>query len=324
MTTGVAAMVGIWQLVGVGDEDGSKGFQVVGKIPYDSSAKLSKVKDYSIRLGDTWYQFNRLEPLGMWLGAVADMKYAVEYADDEEAGFSYQQAALGAFLNNITNKTWAKTFANALELMEGVANGREPNVRRAVAQFSAGEFGKLIPQFVKASARGLEGDDQSFAKEAWEVLDIMGDRSSLWGKQPLKHDLLGRPIKRDAGFSIILNPFTAVKDSDDPVDKEFFRLGFMVKPMAKTLGAGGIDLTVEEYSRMTGLVAKTGLHEVLTALVTDESWATLNDHLKKALLKERITEARTAARGMLLSDPDIARRVSQKSVDAALLLTSED
>jgi hypothetical protein len=322
MTTGVAAMVGFYQWTGVSDSD--SGIQVVGKIPYDSSAKLAGVKDYSIRIGDTWYQFSRLEPMGMWMGAIADMKYAMEYADDPDSAFSYQQAAMGAFLNNVTNKTWAQSFTRILETFEGVATGRQPNVQRATAQLVAGEFGKLIPQFVKATARALEGEGNSFQSEAWEVLDIMGERSSLWGQQPPKFDLLGRPVERDSGLSIVLNPFAAVENSDDPVDKEFFRLGFVMPPMAKTLAGGEVDLTVEEYSKMTGLVADYGLHEVLTSLVTGESWEQLTDPMKTALLKQQVNHARQFARTALLADAEVLRRVTQAKVDAAFLLTGEN
>jgi hypothetical protein len=322
MTSGVAAMTFFYSITGVNDTD--SGVQVVGKIPYDSSAKLSRVKDYSIRIGDTWYQFNRLEPMGMWMGAIADMKYAMEYADDEGSAFSYQQAAMGAFLNNVTNKTWAQSFTRILETFEGVATGRQPSVQRATAQLIAGEFGKLIPQFVKASARALEGDDQSFQSEAWDILDIMGERASLWGQQPPKHDLLGRPVPRDAGLSVVLNPFTHIKDSDDPVDKEFYRLGFVLPPMAKTLAGGSVDLTVEEYSKMTGLVADYGLHQVLTGLVEGESWETLTDPMKVALLKQQVNAARQFARQALLADAEVLRRVTQAKVDAAFLLVDEN
>jgi hypothetical protein len=262
--------------------------------------------------------------MGMWMGAIADMKYAMEYADDEGSAFSYQQAAMGAFLNNITNKTWAQSFTRILETFEGVATGRQPSVERAVAQLVAGEFGKLIPQFVKASARGLEGDDNSFQVEAWSVLDIMGARSSLWGQQPPKHDLLGRPVPRDAGFSIVLNPFSHIKDSDDPVDKEFFRLGFVLPPMAKTLAGGEVDLTPEEYSKMTGLVADYGLHGILTALITGDSWDTLTDPMKTALLKQQVNAARQFARTALLADAEVLKRLTQAKVDAAFLLTDEN
>ena len=323
-TTGVIGLTTFYQWCGVGDKEGDSAVQIVGKIPYDSSAKLAGVKDYSIRFGNHWFQFNRLEPMGMWLGAVADMKYMMEYSDDEENSFSYYQAAMGAFVNNITNKTWAKSFTDLIETIEGVANGRPTTVQRATAKFLAGEFGKLVPQMVKGAARGLEGDDQSFAKEAWSTLDIIGERSTLWGKQPDKHDLLGRMIPRDAGFSILMNPFTHIEHSDDPVDQEFFRLGFLLAPMQKTLGSGGIDLTVDEYSRMTGLVAETGIHRILTGLVTDPSWNKLTDPMKKVLLKNQVNQARQTARLMMLSDEDLVRRVTQHHIDAALLLVEGD
>ena len=121
----------------------------------------------------------------------------------------------------------------------------------------------------------------------------------------------------------MINPFAMSKVSDDPVDKEFFRLGFILKKMLKTLGAAGFELSAAEYSTPTGLVARTGLHEALTAMVTSDSWGSLTDPMKSFLMKERIKEARIAARLMFLAEPGIAKRISEKKIDAITLLTED-
>jgi len=326
MLTGMGAM-GAFMLSMTTDEEGS-GFQVVGKVPYGTSAKVMNVSDYSIRLGDKWYQFNRLEPFGMWLGIVADLKTAAKYShsgDEEDYTFGLGQAALASFMNNVTGKTFMTSFKDFQDLSDSMATGRQSTVKRGVAQFAAGQFGKLVPQLFKGAAAGLEGDGERYAQEAWTLLDVMAARSSVFNSDLRdKHDALGRPIPRDSGLSILANPFSVSQHSDDPVDKEMFRLGFQIQPMQKSLGGGAFELTAAEYSTMTGLVADTGIHETLTALVTSEAWAGLNDHLKMALMKQQITESRAAARMMLLGTGDIAERAAQKQIDAAFLLTDED
>ena len=93
--------------------------------------------------------------------------------------------------------------------------------------------------------------------------------------------------------------------------------------MPKSL-SGGVDLTNEEYSKMTGLVAETRLHDTLTQMVSSQSWPTLTDPMKIALLKQQVQKSREVARGMLLADRGLAKRVTQAKVDAAFLLVDEE
>lgn len=324
--TGIAAMSIFYGLTTSGEE-GDRGFEIVGKVPIGTSAKQANIRDYSIRFGDRWFQFNRLEPLGMWLGMIADMRTAAKYndGDEDEWLFAAGQGAIASFMNNVGGKTFMKSIADIQDMFEGVGTGNKGAIERAISRFAAGEFGKLIPQLLKASARGLEGDGNSFQQEAWTVMDILSARSSLFNENlSQQHDTFGNPISRDAGLSILVNPFAISEHSSDPVDQEMFRLGFSLKKMPKTLGAGGFELSAEEYSTLTGLVARTGLHQTLTAMVTSDAWDKLTDPMKSFLMKERITEARRAARVLFLAEPGIAKRISEEKVAAITLLTSDE
>jgi hypothetical protein len=325
MLSGVGALTAFYALTSSGEE-GDLGFEVIGKQPYDSATRNAGVKDYSIRIGDNWFQFNRLEPMGMWLGMVSDMRTIMKYRQDEEAAMTFAQASLFSFLNNVTNKTYMKSIADLQDMLEGVASGSEATAARAINRFTAGEFGKLIPQLWKGTARALEGDDASLRKEVWTFLDIVADRSSTFDEGlALRYDMTGRPIPRDAGLSILFNPFALSKNSDDPVDKEFWRLGFSIQPMRKTLGAEQIQLTAAEYSKMNSFLNEPlQLHKILTETVTTESYEQMPDPLKIATIKKIINEARAGARGMILGDEEVLKRVTQEKTDAAFMLTGEN
>jgi predicted GNAT family acetyltransferase len=325
MASGVAAMTVFYGLTSSG-EDGDLGFEVLGKQPWDSSTRTSGIPDYSIRIGDTWYQYNRLEPTGMWLGFISDMRTMFKYRQDPDAAMQVWQFALFSFLNNVTDKTYMRSLSDLQDMLEGVASGREQTAQRAIDRFAAGEFGKLIPQLYKGAARATEGDGESFRKEVWDFWDIVADRSTTYSKDLApKHDILGRPIERDAGLSALINPFANMQHSDDPVDQEMFRLGFSVQPMRKTLGAEQVDLTSEEYSKMTGFMGTPlNVHAQLTQLVESDSYETLTDEMKKVLFKQIITENRAAARAMILADPSITQRVVDSTVEAALKLSGEE
>jgi hypothetical protein len=42
-------------------------------------------KPYSLRVGDKWYGYNRVEPIGMHMAALADTVETLKFAHDEDA-----------------------------------------------------------------------------------------------------------------------------------------------------------------------------------------------------------------------------------------------
>lgn len=325
MLTSVGAFTAFYALTSSGEE-GDSGFQIVGKQPFDSAMRVQGINDYSIKIGKNWYQFNRLEPMGMWLGMVADFRTLAKYRQDEEAAFSMGQAAIFSMMNNVTNKTYLKSISDLQAMAEGIASGSEATAKRAIDRFVAGEFGKLIPQLYKGTARALEGDDESFRKEVWDFLDIVRDRSTTFSDElPLRYDILGREQTREAGISALINPFAAVEHSDDPVDQEFFRLGFSVQPMRRTLGAEQIQLTNEEYSRMNRFMEEPlKTHQTLKQIIEGAGYEDLSDPMKVSLIKKVINENRKSARELILADRQVLDRVSQEKVNAAFLISGTE
>lgn len=320
MTSGLGAMVTFSLLL---DEDNA-GFEVIGKLPYDSSAKAANIRDYSMRIGDTWYQFNRLEPLGMWLGLVADYNTHERYNDDEEGIFAHVQAATAAFVNNVSSKTFLTSLDQLQTMIEGLRSNKRETIERSVNRFIAGEFGKLIPQLFKSTGSAIEEgllDEPVYAREVWGVLDRFSATLPVLNQGlPNRHDALGRPIPRNNGWAAIVNPFATSEGLDDPVDQAMFDLGFTIQPMPRSLGNGAVPLSDEEYSRLTGLVSETGLHQILTSLVTSDVWPRLSEARQVALLKQQITMARQRARALFMADPEIVRRVQQQEIDEAAVL----
>ena len=322
MTTGVAAMAAGYSFISAGGPD--KEFEVVGRRPYDDSGRVDGVLDYSIRVGDKWYQFNRLDPLGMWLGMMADMEYATRHFDEtdpeaEGRTFALAQGAMAGFYNNVANKTWMKSMADLLEMGEGFATNKPETVARAWAKFSSGQIGKFIPQLIKSTGTALEGERE--LKEAWTVMDGLTAQMPFMSKDlPPRHDVLGRPMTREMSAWSVINPFATSPTSDDPVEQEFAKLAFDVRPMRRSLAGGKVQLTAEEYSKLTGMVADFDLHGRLSDLVSRSDWDDKTPERKVMEAKLVIEAVRRAARGKLLSDPEIQEKYKSAITAEALLL----
>lgn len=315
MTTGVAAMAGFWSLIG---DDESAPIQVVGKVPYDSSEKAAGVLDYSLRIGDEWYQFNRLDPLGLWLGMTADARTHYE-SGDEQGAYQLMAGAIGGFMNNVTNKTWAKSLADLYELFADVNGRKKESWSRAFAKFSASQAGKTIPQFLKSTGTVAAGGDELTVREAWTFVENMQKQLPVFNESlPPRHDFLGRPITWKNRKSALVNPF-AISDDPTELEKEMARLDFTVEPMEKTLGGGKVQLTAAEYSKLTGLVGtitargKT-LEETLDDLRQSDKYQGWSDLLRAYQMKRIITKFRGAARNTFLADPANSSRLKDAKV----------
>jgi hypothetical protein len=269
------------------------------------------VQEYSLRLGAEWYQYNRLDPLGMWIGLVADAH--VLSTQEEELSMDHFQAGVAAFSSNVLNKTWARSANQLIETLGQIEKGRPATVERAVNRIIAGELGKLIPQLFK-STRDLEGE--RFASETWSVLDNLAAQTPMFNEGlPPRHDALGRPITWESGFGSMVSPFMNSK-MDSALDRKLFDLDFTVRPMRKTFG--NLELTAEEYSKLTGLVNQNNvLVGVLTALVEDDEFNEAPPGIQTQIIKNQIASARQTARALMLSDPDFVERVQE--VDAQQL-----
>ena len=243
---------------------------------------------------------------------------------DDDKTFAFGQAALGAFIKNVSDKTWAKSLTDIVEMTASVSDSNPGSSQRAMSKFISGELGKLIPQIVKSAGKEIDaivvGEDPT-AREAWTVLDGLSAQLPILNRSlPDRHDPLGRVIGREAGPLAVINPFSTSKTITNELDKELFRLSFTMRPMARSLAAGSVQLTGKEYSTLTGLLSKTGLVEILTTFVTSEGWHSLTDPMKVSLLKRQISIARKTAIELFTATPEIRKRLTTAQLNAILLM----
>lgn len=330
--TGMAFMAGSY--MAMSNLSGPDGYvEIVGKVNFDSSARDTQRKDYSIRLGKTWYQFNRLDPVGLWLGITSDLHTAIQNAEDEDepAIEALGQAMMGTFLGNIINKTWMKSAQDILDWMEtaGNTNISDESQQRAFARMAGGQLGKFIPQFVKTTGRNVEAQvrgEETAAREAWTAIDVIKSTLPVFNRDlPQRYDSLGRPKTYPTQG---ITPLQKSPQAQTPVDRELQRLDFTLKPMQKSLVGGNLQLTAEEYSEMNRLVgtikmADGTLEETLNKLIESPAWKTFNDYRKVYEIKLRIKAARTAARALMLKDEKFRKKYTEAVKENPLALLQE-
>lgn len=233
---------------------------------------------YSVKVGDAWYAYNRLDPLGMTLGMAADMtemarRYEIEPEEVDEAT-EIVATGIAAIARVAISKTYLQGLSDFVEMLS------DPE------RYSAGWINKFFASFVPAGA----------AATARALDPVQRDINSLWdhfqARLPeLSKDLTprrnrwGEPVQPSSGVGSWFDAFSPVKvsrEKQSPVDAELERLNANIPPPKKRTSFAGVDVNFrawpeawDEYRRLAGGALKhpaygLGAKELLNQVVAGE------------------------------------------------------
>lgn len=284
---------------------------------------------YSIRIGDTWYEFSRADPIGFTLGMAADIRDAVALRHSDETGSEIRDlegrdpallrafnATALAFARNVTSKTWVVGLSNLIDVF-----GEGGDADDAIKLIKGLAAPALIPG--SSLMRSIAQEVDPVQREVWGVWD--GVQAGLPGVSkslPEKRDWLGRVVKHPERWgSEMLMPIIASKQSTDPLDVELTRLS-----MAQPNTPKSVDktyLTPSQYSEMLRIMGEDvkihgldgkpqTLREALTEEIGSARYAKYTDEAKaRALTKIRGKYLRKAQSRLFHSDPTLQARAAR-------------
>ncbi len=226
---------------------------------------------YSIKIGEKWYAYGRLEPLGMLVGIGADLVETGAAAMHPEDAERIGSMLVSSVSKNITSKTWLRG------LSELINAATDPD--RYGERYIQNLFSTVIPTL---SAQIARVDDPTL-RQSRSMMDAMMNRiPGQREKLPPVVDLYGRPVVREGGLGPdIISPVYTSTEVNDPVAKEFERLRFHGGYAGKTVM--GQELTQEqrnEYQRMIGQMAQ----QLLLPLIDSPRWGPLPDDVKRDII----------------------------------------
>jgi hypothetical protein len=251
---------------------------------------------YSVRIGDTYYAYNRIEPLGMLMGVAADMAELSQYATDEERE-NLASLITASVAKNLTSKTWLRGIGEAVQAFD------DPD--RYGASYVQGLAESVVPTGLAQLARNQD----TFLREARGILDaiksrIPGQREAL----PLKRDVFGEPIELEgAAGPDLLSPFYKSQAKQDRAIGEMIRLKVAPGKLRRTIR--DVELSAPEYDAYTMNVGRR-TKQVLDALVASGGWRALSDDQRRELMEDGIRRARDLGRAeTFVQNPGLARRI---------------
>jgi len=186
----------VMALAGSGDDD--EPF-ITGSSPNYGSAeqrfKANKLPPYSIKIGDNYYSYQRIEPLATGLAFIADGIEAYKAAKRGEDG----QKIIGSLLAKTTRMVSDKSFLEGIGKIQKFVENPDRSLKKEMTDFFASWSPNAVRHTInmfddnvrdnKARDRGMNWFEDQF----YVTMNAAG-----YIKASPKYDYFGRPVKKDS------------------------------------------------------------------------------------------------------------------------------
>lgn len=281
---------------------------------------LETHQPYSIRVGDQWIPYGRLEPVAMLFGVAADFADFMTYAEPGTDDDQLAAMAVGAVLHNLGEKS----FFTGPAMAAAAWNDPERYAGRFVQQLVGSVVPTMVADIESATAAqysetGVDPNADFFTRQFYTALNAMKARTPGWSDDlPPARTFWGEPIKVYDGHW--LNAFWAFRTKDikeSPIDEELLRLTYPLSKPRKEID--GVKLSPEQYDRLLVLMnsikdestENKSMREFFNSYIQSPDYMLLPDADKiERLRKIRGVFLDAAKRALLEEDPDLFARVT--------------
>jgi hypothetical protein len=260
---------------------------VTGTSPKGDLPKLS------VKIGDSWYSYARIEPIATMFGLVADMhqtyndyradpKWNKETADKIAGHFARETAQSVA--DNILNKSFVEGIAKV------VAAALDPE--RYGNAFVESYSTTAIPAGVAAVARGFD----PYERQVVGFTDkLKGRIPGLRDTLPIRYDNMGQPVKTSVSEVLAgVKVFTPTE-----LQKRLNAIDVDIKGIGKKVGR--VELSAEQLSRygqLAGGYFAAGLEKTMDS----PQWGKLDSFQQEYYIKRILEKSRSAAARQLTGE----------------------
>lgn len=254
---------------------------------------------YSLKIGDTYYAYGRLEPLGMLLGISADLNDIAEYASDAEIE-KVASLIMESTSKNLISKTWLSGPASLAQAINDPERYGEVWIQRLA--------GSTIPTGVAHMAR----IEDPYLREANSIIEsIMARTPGMSERLEYRRNYWGEPIKLNGSLGPdLLSPIYASQINEEKINNEIVRLD--IQPTKPRKEIRGVELNKDEwrfYQVKAGSLAK----DALSKIVDTPQWDSIPDFEKEKIIRDIFRETRDVAREQtIMMYPGIIDRQAQQ------------
>lgn len=263
---------------------------------------------WSVRIGDHWISYRRIEPFGTVIGmtAIAGDAWRERGEVPTSEAITKMGMEFGRYLLDVSY------VSQLSDLMENISRG--DGGYKAMRRFGQRFPTSFVPysSFLRSMARATEAvttgkvvlrDPRTISEAVRAQIPFLTEtvpaRKTVFGQEIL---LPGGPIRQWL-------PYKASKATNDPVELELQRLG--INPGMPARKIRGIELTDEEYDRYLTLSGEA-IYKELKRVITSKEWIEAKNTIEANYAKDQvidriISRIREAVRGKILVEINEAK-----------------
>jgi hypothetical protein len=293
---GVGIAAGISQLVGSGE--------ITGSYPKDAAKRnamiAAGIPEYSMRIGDTWYSYARLEPVATIMGSSVDGINAVKnYTDKNPYDRKAKDLVLdvvGGITKNIASKTFLEGISGVLQAIH--------DPERYGGSFINSFAGLVVPSFVAAPARSADPFQRvvtGFGEAVQNRIPDFGLGLPVPARQelPVQSMLFGGERRNPAFGQAAFTGIQTAPAVQNEIQTEAARIKVDYNLPGKTLK--GVELEGADQARYQAISSEWA-DRILPAVIQAPGYQNAPDSLKKIIFEKAIQRARSAATKTLFSE----------------------
>ena len=269
----------------------------------------------SIRIGDKYIEYGRLDPLASFLGTAANIVEAVDALDDDLSGkldrdmSDYVQLSILKLSNMLLNKSFTRGLAETVEVL---VNEEERSFDNLVSFLSS----SVVPNNVAFITNEINPYMQA-TTGTWEKI-----QSKVGVNVRHKLDIFGEKIKRDPQMLGYLIPSSHSNVVHDGIHKDLADMGVYL-PMPKRR-INGVELSMDQHHQLMTIVKEIGTKEAISRVIPYAKKLPAIERTgipgyqtftQKGVMKEAYNRMIKKAREiLLLRNPELAVRVEERNV----------
>ena len=282
--------------------------KITGSLPTDKNEKeefyAAGKQPYSIKIGDKWVSYRRLEPVASVLANTVNTYNTIVKGGDKPADEKMVQI-ISQFSNNFMDQTFVKGIMDAFDAISDPERSGKYYIRSMATS--------LFPSIIR---QGTFATDKTM-RETDSVSDSI--KSIFPGKSkelPAKVDIFGKEVQREGSTAeLFMSPFKRTTVKDDPVVKALEEADFNLTTY-RLDEIGNVKLTGEareKWLKMVGQATKTELDK----LVSLPRFQNMDQMEKDKALRDTVNKVRDRYR-------DQAKRGLQTDINLRKRMTKEE
>lgn len=260
---------------------------------------------YSIKVGDKYYAYNRLDPVGALLGLSADVTEIIGQTTEAEAAQIATAAALSV-AQNMASKTYMSGVTDFFDAFFSASLDPESSNYKLTSYLQ-----RMAASVVPASVANIERFLSPEMSATYGFLDRVKSRIPGYSDDlPPRRNIFGEPIVLEGGIGPdIMSPIYTSTAKDDPIADEMVRQQVAVGMPRRQIQ--GIELDAQQYDRYillySGIEAPTSLKDQLRTMFNTREYKNASDGPeggKALMIKSVFTAYRDMAQAQMLAEDD--------------------